>query len=271
MTLRLAVLGAGFGALCVLMSLASPALAQETPETTAATEQQVELNDEALEAMNDGNYVRAASLLEQSNHLGHLNVIYLNLGRTYQRLGRCRDARRALKRVGTAPAVASPAPDFVAEKAREYLADVNANCQPAHPNSKQDPSAPVGADETPATPPPAVDNPRATWGWAAAGVGVGLAIGAGALEWQASSLRDDISSADADGDGYADSLTRRESLAKRDDANLYDTLALTGGIASAALVGTGLYLILSDGQASSSHVTLVPGTDALSASWTLRF
>ncbi|MFP4600424.1 MAG: hypothetical protein ACLFVJ_19365 [Persicimonas sp.] len=242
-------------ALCVT----TPCFAQESVE---ASEQQIELNDQALEAMNDGNYVRAASLLEEANHLGELNVSYLNLGRAYQHMGRCDDARQALQRALAAPQVGSPPPDLVQKKAREYLADVDDSCE-------QDQVAEPVEDDGLAAEPTAVDSSGRTWGYVALGTGAALMVGAGLLEWQAISLRDDIQGADADGDGFADDLTRRQALDKQDDANLYDTLALSGAVAGGALVGTGLYLILRSD--TSQQLSLAPGPNSFSVSWTLRY
>jgi outer membrane protein assembly factor BamD (BamD/ComL family) len=56
-------------AVVLALCAATPCFAQESVE---ASGQQIQLNDQALEAMNDGNYVRAASLLEEANHLGEL-------------------------------------------------------------------------------------------------------------------------------------------------------------------------------------------------------
>ncbi len=238
---------------------ATPCFAQESVE---ASEQQVELNDQALEAMNDGNYVRAASLLEEANHLGELNVTYLNLGRSYQHMGRCADARQALQEALTAPQVASPPPDLVQKKAREYLADVEDSCEQDQP---AEPSEGVGL----APQSPAADSSGRTWGYVALGTGAAFMVGAGLLEWQAISLRDDIEDADANGDGFADDLTRRQALDKQDDANLYDTLALSGAVAGGALVGTGLYLIFSSD--TSQQLSLAPGPNSFSVSWTLRY
>jgi hypothetical protein len=233
------------------------------------TERQLQLNDSALEAMNDENYVRAASLFEESNHLGELNVTYLNLGRAYQFMGRCDDARQALQRVSSAPKVSSPSPDFVEMKAQQYLDDVDETCEASAAPNQEDsrPEVPPQADSTPA---PAADQARLTWGYVALGTGVGLAATSGLLAWQASSLRGDIDGADSNGDGFADDLSRQQALDKQADANLYDTFALSGAVAGGVLVGTGLYLLFTT-ESTASTVAVRPGRDSMSVSWHLRF
>lgn len=72
------------------------------------SDDQVKLNQSAVEAILAEDYEKAAGLLEASLELGQLNVTWLNLGRAYQKLGRCDEARKAYLSVVTAPAVDEP-------------------------------------------------------------------------------------------------------------------------------------------------------------------
>jgi tetratricopeptide (TPR) repeat protein len=252
------------------LTISEPCLAQEPAK---ASDEQIELNDEALEAISDGNHARAASLLEESIHLGELNVTYLNLGRAYQLLGRCEAAQRALDKAEDAPQVASPAPELVDKKIDEYRADVDATCEQEEPDEAAE--APIGesADEEGSQSPPpntSHDGSRRTWGYAALGSGVAVGVGAGLLKWGAASRRADIDSADTDGDGFADTMTRQQALTRQDHANLFDTLALSGAVVSGTLIGTGLYLIFT-AEPSTSQVSVTPGSDSVNVTWKVRF
>lgn len=74
------------------------------------TPEQQNLNDQAVQALTEENYAKAISYLEEALYIGGLNVSYLNLGRAYQRLGNCRKAKEALRKVPEAPRVEKPAP-----------------------------------------------------------------------------------------------------------------------------------------------------------------
>lgn len=263
---RLLPLFLACGLSATLTMISPPSVAQDTAE---ASDEQIELNDEALEAMNDGNYVRAASLLEESIHLGELNVTYLNLGRAYQLMGRCKAAEDALEKARSAPQAASPAPELVDKKIGQYLADIDASCEPDGATDSETTSTTQPPDEATEPDPPRTDS-RRTWGYAALGSGVAVGVGAGLLSWGAASLRDDIDSADTNGDGFADELTRQQALQKQDSANLYDSLAVSGAVVGGALIGTGLYLLFSDGP-TTSQVSIVPGPESVNMTWSQRF
>lgn len=247
-----------FTAVCFAIAFSSPVVAHAAePEYAEPTEQQLELNDQALSQMNDGEYAKAASLMQESLHIAPLNITYLNLGRSYQKMDRCVDARASLEKVESAPKVRSPAPDFVEKKAREYLAEIrDAGCA----------EAPTGTALEGAR-----ANRRATVGWASLGAGAAL-LGVGVIfELQAAGLRDDIRTADADGDGIADSMTREAALDKRSQANTFSTLALATVVGGAISAGVGGYLLSTDSSKQTSRVGLHIGPGGSRVVWSLRF
>jgi tetratricopeptide (TPR) repeat protein len=121
--------------LLVVLAVAIPATAtaaQDGEDFAEPTERQYELNEEALSEMSKGEYAKAASLLQESLHVQPLNITYLNLGRSYQKMDRCQDAREALEKVESAPRVEKPEPALIQKKADEYLAEIgDAECAAA--------------------------------------------------------------------------------------------------------------------------------------------
>lgn len=90
--------------------------------------EQVAKNAEAIKAVQRGDFNKAIALFEASLELGELNITYLNLGRTYQRAGRCVDAQRTFDKVTRAPKVAVPNPSAVATKVSTYRGELNKQC-----------------------------------------------------------------------------------------------------------------------------------------------
>lgn len=105
-----------------------PQSAQATESAARPTDAQLELNDRAVENIVEGNFARAVAQLEEAVLRGEFNILYLNLGRAYQKLGNCDKARAALTKAKNTPAVAEPARDLVAKKADQYLAEIDASC-----------------------------------------------------------------------------------------------------------------------------------------------
>ncbi|MGM0558109.1 MAG: tetratricopeptide repeat protein [Myxococcota bacterium] len=247
---------------CAVFAFSTTAAAQSSDaEYVEPTERQLELNDAALSHMNDGEYAKAASLMQESLHIGPLNVTYLNLGRSYQKMDRCKDARAALEKVESAPKLRSPEPEFVEKKAQDYLAEIGeSGCADALDDE------PLGT---------AIDLPaeggRATLGWVSIGAGAAL-IGVGVLfQLQAAGLRDDIRSVDADQNGVTDDFTRATAIDKKNQANTFSTLAASTGAAGLIFAGIGGYLLATQPaeRASKLHLHVGPGSGRVV--WTLRF
>lgn len=148
--------------LCVLLLVAVIGVSLVVPNTAAAEEpdeglvyaepsaELLGLNDRGVELMVAGNYARAAAMLEQARMLGEVNIVYLNLGRAYHKLGNCAAARRAYEDALTAPPVRNPPPELVDMKAGEYLQGLDETCAAAEEPSQAaagEPSEP----EQPAT------------------------------------------------------------------------------------------------------------------------
>lgn len=131
-------LALGIFGLVLMIGGSSPTWAQEmqkggaeatqTAEAAKPTDAQLELNDRAVENIIEGNYARAVAQLEEAVLRGEFNILYLNLGRAYQKLGNCGKARSALAKAKTAPAVIEPAPHLVVKKAEQYLVEIESTC-----------------------------------------------------------------------------------------------------------------------------------------------
>ena len=91
-------------AVIVTCLFALPVVAQ----TIELTETQLKNNEEAIKHLTDGNLEAARSKLELSLRIGEANIIYLNLGRTLQKMGDCMGARENFQKARTAPKVQRP-------------------------------------------------------------------------------------------------------------------------------------------------------------------
>ena len=286
--------------LAVSIVVSSSASAQETddeqPEFAESTEQVQKLNDQAVSAIITGNYPRAIALLEESRQIAESNIVYLNLGRAYQKIGNCKKAREALEKVSTAPIVKDPSPQFVQEKADQYLAEVEEECaeeeaaeepessseqtdeSTAEPDGKES-SAEISSDEPSDggepdeldEPPPADSSGgwKSGVGWAGVGTGVALIGGGVALHFVAESRRNSIGG----DDGELASVTYAEAQNIERDANNLDTIGLGMGIGGAVLAGVGAYFLATSGssEADRSQVSLRVGPHRASVVWGLRW
>lgn len=90
---------------------------------------QLDLNDHGVENIVAGNYARAVAQLEEAVlRGGEFNIIYLNLGRAYQKLGNCAKARDALAKAKSAQPVDDPPAELVDKKADQYLSELGQVC-----------------------------------------------------------------------------------------------------------------------------------------------
>jgi hypothetical protein len=220
---------------------------------------ETKLNEEAVLAIINEEYGRAVALLEESRTIGESNVLYLNLGRAYQGLGRCDKAREMLAMVATAPRLADPPATVVEKKAQQYLGELDAQCpateeapkdeaprdeteQKVEPKAEQ--AEPVQAPEAPAPRTASNTSSNKIWGWTAIGAGVALGGTALALELSAGSKRDSI----AGPDGKTARVSYAEAQTLESDANTLSTVALGCAIAGGVSAGVGLYLLLGDAE-----------------------
>ncbi len=276
----------------------SPANAQQKVEHYAkaqASPDQVKLNSAAVEAILAKDYAKAARLLEASIELGPLNVTWLNLGRAYQKLGKCKKARKAYLSVVTAPAVAQPPSKLVNAKAEQYLDELDTQCKAeekpgatakdggeAQP-TKAAPAAKARADAGPkkaagagtVTPPPAPPSGgSSTLGWVATIGGGALLVSSGVFYWLAQKdygeVNDALDNGSVVGDDAAlSSMTQRRAADLQDQGDLFSTVALSTAIAGAAATGFGVYWLVTDDGAT--EVSLGAGAQSVSVSLSGRF
>lgn len=266
---------------CVLSvtAMASPVFAQaekneDGREYAKSSDKEQELNDRAVSAIIKKDYPRAIALLEESLELGESNIVYLNLGRAYQKIGNCEKARAAYQKVFDAPIVRDPSPQFIDQKAEKYLAELDEECPaekeaPASDGKGDDDGEPTAADTDETSDTQAsqqkLDEPpepeeTGGWktgvGWAAVGTGVALIGGGVGLHFVAESKRDAIG-----GDnGETASVTYAEAQDIEQRANTFDTVGLSMGIAGGVIGGFGAYLIASGGstEKETTRVSIHP-------------
>lgn len=248
---------------------AGPAMAQQPVEEYAQSkpsEDQVKLNSAAVEAMLAEDYAKAAKLLEASIELGALNVTWLNLGRAYQKLGRCKDARKAYLSVVTSPAVADPPPKLINAKADQYLNELAEQCAAeegaevaeggAEPSGEDSTDATDSASTTESADDRAVDAPvepaesSNALGWSATIAGGALLVSSGVFyfvgQQEYATVEDAYENGEHTADGAVLDISRQEAIDARDRGDLFTTLSLSTAVAGAALTGLGVYWLVSD-------------------------
>lgn len=278
------------GALSGLLAVGSPASAlaqQQGADIGAAdpTDEQLELNADAVGAIQSGEYAKAVELLKKSNEIAPMNVTWLNLGRAYQKLGKCGKARQAYLNVISAPAVKDPSPRLINAKADQYLGQLDEQCeqteddrQMANATGKakddeaetQTKSTEEQAVKTPAAEPtePTASESSDVLGWTLAASGLVVAgAGVGTHFW-AESIRDDVTTRVDGANGGVVDMTRQEALDKESKANTLDTVALSAIIAGGVVSAGGAYLLLSsdDVEAQPSASVGPDGTMSLGLS-----
>jgi hypothetical protein len=244
-----------------LFLFAPTATAQEEPsspdqQTIELSDEARRLNDEAVSAIIKGDYTPAIALLEQLREFGESNVVFLNLGRAYQKLGQCRKARDMLTQVESAPAVGKPSPELVRKKARKYMRELTSDCpeKPDDASAKStgtEDQAAACADTSDRAQAP-TSNPRSTWrkqvGWAGVSTGVAAGVGGLALHFVAKSKRESIGGLD----GEPANVRYPEAIRRRDQANKFDTIGVSLGILGVMATGMGAYFLLSESTAEST-------------------
>ena len=252
---------------CMLGLVALPALAQSDDaerQPAQITERQVELNEEGVRAIIDGDHQKAIAVLSESLAYGEANATYLNLGRAYQKLGNCEEARDALNRALTAPVVDDPPPRVIDKKAKEYLGELDEDC----------PAADALAEEPgPAPSPDEVDRGGNGLAWASIGVGAAFVGGGVLMHVLATQQRAPVYEA---GGGDPDvTVVEYDDLEARDreqTANRYDTIGLSADIAGGALIGMGVVLLLTQKDSSdASSFLIAPTRNGATAAYRISF
>ena len=253
----------GLAVLCLAVVVPSTVLGAPGDDEgfVEPTERQYELNDEALSQMSDGEYAKAASLLQESLHIQPLNITYLNLGRSYQKMDRCKDARAALEKVQSAPRVEKPEPKLIEKKARDYLAEIGeSGC------------AEVLDDEPLGTAlGPYQSSNSSTVAWASLGAGGALLGVAVLFQLRAAGLRDDIRTLEADEDGVTAETTRAAALDKKRQADTLSTVAVSTGVAGLVFATVGGILLSTRKSDSKSALRFNARPGGGELVWMLRF
>lgn len=253
----------------VLLGAPEPSIAQENPSGRAVaepTDAQTSLNDDGVRAMIEGDYAGAVSLLERSIRLGEINVTYLNLGRAYQKLGRCAKAREALQKAKTSPAVADPPASEVAAVSDQYLAELDKNCRVDH-EPAGDGANKRGQVNDPGSP---VDDGGGTniLGWGMTLSGVALIGGGVALHFIAESDRAVVLDTP---EGQRVGVSQREATKIEEDADRLDTIGLAVGIGGGVAAAVGTYLLLTDDAGDDEGASVWIGPQNVGVSWTQHF
>lgn len=272
-------------ALCAaqMCMLGSPAWAQDSgdaQETVAPSQAQMTLNDEGVRAMIEGDYAGAVALLERAARQGDVNLIYLNLGRAYQKLGSCKEAREALENAKTAPAVADPPAAEVSKTATSYLAELREECETdsgvemageqEQAPAGAEPAAPIAEPSEPSVGQPADEAGGVDYlGWGTSAAGVALIGGGVALHFVAEGERARVTDAELNGSGDISGISQSEAATIEQEANTLDTIGLAMGVTGGLAAAFGTYLLLTDDsdEGVSVHIS---GQDA-SVVWTQRF
>ena len=92
------------------------------------SEAQLDLNEQGIQALTDGDHDRAVRLFWASLDLGELNITHTNLGRAFQRAGRCEEAEHHYATALEAPAVEEPAPDLIEGAIEAYRVEMADHC-----------------------------------------------------------------------------------------------------------------------------------------------
>jgi hypothetical protein len=244
------------GAASTAIAQESPTIVETAPPKAQISERQTKLNDEAVSAIIRGEPERAVALLNESLAYGEANITYLNLGRAYQKLDKCAEAREAYAKVATAPAVEEPPANVVLQKTDEYLAELDEQDCTGDVQLAQAPSE-VGTDS------------QKTWGWAAVGTGAAF-LGAGVTMFVLSN-NEAAKVDDARTDGRVVDFPAREVPEVERRASLYLNLGIGASVAGAALTGVGAYLLLDDDGKEVGRLDVHPVSQGAMATFHLSF
>jgi tetratricopeptide (TPR) repeat protein len=230
-------------ALLISASLFLPAsgLAQNA-KTVEPSQEQTDLNDQAVRSIIERDYARAVALLEESLLIGELNVTYYNLAQAYEGLGECRKAKKALDAAEKAPIVDVPSPERVREKMRALRDELPETCPT--PAGASDTTLPPSGSRNSGEAPPRTEPPRppiasyALFATSFALVGTGVAFHVSAVQ-NRNQIRDATGP-----DGEVTGLRYPEAQELESNANTFDNVAVGAFAAAGVAAGAGLVLLL---------------------------
>lgn len=247
---------------CIVAGWPTVAGAQETVDLSATQEA---YNDQGVALVADGEFQQAIQRFRASLAIGEANITWLNLGRTYQRVGDCAEAKEAYAHVESAPAVAAPTPDEIATVLKKYRSELPEEC----PEPAEEPPVQPAEDLTQTAPAPSpgetdtetgTELTPAPVGTSWRGIGVGIACGggatlAGALLVNRLLLKPKVEALEDAQDGDEESYDR--ALYEAEQAQTIDRVLLFAG-AGLTLAGVGMFVASTMMEA---EVAFVPSSD----------
>lgn len=103
-----------------------PAIPPE--EIIKFSDEQIMLNNQAVDAGNAGDYKKAEQLLMAMLQGGEMNIIWGNLGSLYAKQGKCIEAKDAFERVWTSPKISEIPAETIEQSAAQALEKLKAQC-----------------------------------------------------------------------------------------------------------------------------------------------
>ena len=91
-------------------------------------EDQQMLNDQAAEATRNGDYAKAEQLFLAMLAIQELDFVYMNLGRTYFKEGKCLEAAEAYSKVARAPHFVGYERDMIRDTTAKFVSDLDNLC-----------------------------------------------------------------------------------------------------------------------------------------------
>ncbi|MBQ1924490.1 MAG: hypothetical protein II180_00060 [Proteobacteria bacterium] len=92
------------------------------------SDEQVMLNNQAVDAVSSGNYGKAEQLFNSMLQIGEFNVIWMNLGRTYANQNKCIEAKDAYAHVFTAPKIDDFPSDMINQTTKTFIKELEERC-----------------------------------------------------------------------------------------------------------------------------------------------
>ncbi|MBR4986216.1 MAG: hypothetical protein IKY83_10825 [Proteobacteria bacterium] len=111
-------------------TIAHDTAAQEpSPEQTyALTDEQIALNNQAVEAVNYRQFEKAEQLFKAMLQIQELNIIWMNLGRTYANQNKCPEAADAYAKVTTSLKSSDFPSDLIEANTIDFINDLKIKC-----------------------------------------------------------------------------------------------------------------------------------------------
>ena len=103
-----------------------PAIPPE--EIIKFSDEQIMLNNQAVDAGNAGDYKKAEQLLMAMLQGGEMNIIWGNLGSLYAKQGKCIEAKDAFERVWKSPKITEIPAETIEQGARQALEKLSEQC-----------------------------------------------------------------------------------------------------------------------------------------------